>query len=179
MKPREPGASRSLWAIAAATVIGAVTLVVRSSHVAPLRALLGARYDGASARGRATVPASADAQEAGHETSDMRGGLMAKLFLLLGSVAFCMVFAMIGLRYWISQVQRDTLPAFTSMQTASIVPPKPNLQRDPVADLAALRARTEERLKGYGYRDGDHARAHIPLDRAMALTVGQPLAPPP
>ncbi len=177
MESREP--RRAWWAAAFAAVVGGAMLVVRSTHVAPLRTLIGARYDGASARGRATTPADSEARVAGHETSDLRGDTMARLLLLLGSVAFCMVFAMIGLRYWISQVQRDSLPPFTPIQTTVIVPPKPNLQRDPVAELAALRAGSARLLEGYGYRGDDHARAHIPIDRAMALTVGQPLAPPP
>ena len=182
MKPRESrdaGMSRGVWLAAGAAVLGAATLLFRRSHFAQIRALLGARYDEASARGRPGVPASPAARTAGHETRDMRGGLMAKLFLLLGSVAFCMVFAMIGLRYWISQVQRDSLPQLTPIQTTLIVPPKPNLQVDPVAELAALRARSAKLLDTYAYVDDGRSHARIPIDRAMALTVGQPLAPPP
>lgn len=179
-EPRPDGVSRTtFWAAGAAAVVGAATLLARRLHVAPVRAAVGARYDGASARGRAKEPASATAREAGHETSDMRGGLMAKLFLLLGSVAFCTVFAMIGLHFWLSQVQRNNEPSLTRVQTTAIVPPKPNLQRAPVAELNALRSRSTQQLDGYGYRENDPARAHIPIDRAMALSVGQPLAPPP
>ena len=182
MKPREsrdPGTGRAIWFAAGAAVLGAATLLFRRSHFAQIRALFGARYDEASGRGRPGVPASPAARGAGHETRDMRGGLMAKLFLLLGSVAFCMVFAMIGLRYWISQVQRDSLPQFTAIQTTLIVPPKPNLQVDPVAELAALRARSAKLLDTYAYVGDDRSHARIPIERAMALTVGQPLAPPP
>lgn len=182
MKSREPRAasgSRGVWFAGAAAALGAATLWFRRGHFAQIRALAGARYDEASARGRPGDPASPTAREAGHETRDMRGGLMAKLFLLLGSVAFCMVFAMVGLRYWVSQVQRDNLPALTEVQTAVIVPPKPNLQRDPVAELAALRARADAMLDGYAYVGDGRTRARIPIERAMALTVGQPLAPPP
>lgn len=178
MKSRE-GVSRGIWAAGVAAVLGAVTLLVRRSHFAQVRALVGARYDEASARGRPGTPASPVARTAGHETRDMRGGVMAKLFLLLGSVAFCMVFAMVGLRYWVSQVQRDSLPRLTRVQTTLIAPPGPNLQHDPVAELGALRARAAKLLEGYASLGDDRSRARIPLDRAMALTVGQPLAPPP
>lgn len=176
---REDGTGRAVWVAGIAAVLGAATMWIRRSHFAQMRALVGARYDEASGRGRPGVPASPVARTAGHETRDMRGGLMAKLVLLLGSVAFCLVFAMVGLRYWISQVQRDDLPPLTQVQTTVIVPPKPNLQRDPVAELAALRARSAKLLDSYAYLGEDHFRARIPIDRAMALTIGQALAPPP
>ena len=167
------------WLAAGAALLGAATLFVRRSHFAQLRTLAGARYDEASGRGRAGVPASPVAQEAGHEMRDMRGGLMGKLFLLLGSVAFCMVFAMIGLRVWVTNVQRASLPPLSREQTAIITPPGPHLQRDPLAEIAGLNRRQQARLNGYGYLDAGHTHARIPIDRAMALTIGQPLAPPP
>ena len=181
MKPREPreGAGRAVWLASAAALIGAATIWIRRSHFAQIRALVGFRYDQASARGRPGTPASPASRTAGHETRDMRGGLMAKLFLLLGSVAVCMVFAMVGLRYWVSQVQRDNLPPLTRMQTTVVKPPPPTLQRDPVAELAALHDREDKLLGGYASLGESHTRARIPIDRAMALTIGQPLAPPP
>lgn len=183
MSRREPGdrspARTATWLAAGVALIGAATMVARRSHIAPLRALVGARYDEESGRGRRGTPASPVARDAGHETLDMRGGLMAKLVLLLGSVALCMIFAMIGLRLWVTSVQRSNQPPLTSQQTAIITPPGPNLQNDPLGDIARLRRAEDTQLAGTAYLDENRTHARIPLDRAMALTVGQPLAPPP
>ncbi len=174
-----PSTRTATWVAAGAAVIGAATLLVRRNQDAQSRAPAGSRYDEASGRGRPATPASPVARESGHETLDMRGGLMAKLFLLLGSVAVCMVFAMVGLRIWVSAAQRGSEPPLTREQTAIITPPEPHLQRDPLGDIARL-SRTEDRLLGStAYVDAAHTHARIPIDRAMALTVGQPLAPPP
>ena len=177
---REPkGTPRAAWFAAGAAVVGAATLLFRRSHVARLRAAVGARYDEESGRGRPATPPSPRAQKAGHETRDLRGGTLGKLLLLLGSVAFCMVFAMVGLRIWITQAQLHDQPAATTVQRTIIPPPDPQLQPDPVRELAILRTRADALLAGFGHVGDDRTRARIPLDRAMALTVGQPLAPPP
>lgn len=179
-EPRDRSTARTAtWVAAGAAVIGAATLLVRRSHVAQIRALTGARYDEATGRGRPGTPASPVARDSGHETLDMRGGLMAKLILLLGSVAVCMVFAMVGLRIWVSSVQRDSQPPLTREQTAIITPPEPHLQRDPLGDIARLRQNDDTLLGSTAYLDEGRTHARIPIDRAMALTVGQPLAPPP
>lgn len=44
----------------------------------------------------------------------------------------------------------------------------PPLQADPRADLDALRARWDRRLKGYGWVDREAGIVHIPIERAMA-----------
>ena len=164
---------------ASAAILGAATLLFRRNHVARLRAVVGARYDEESGRGRQATPASPAARTAGHEVRDLRGGTLAKLVLLLGSVAFCMIFAMVGLRVWVTTVQRDNQPALTQAQRTIITPPDPQLQRDPVRELANLRARADSLLDGYALLGSDKTRARIPIDRAMSLMVGQPLAPPP
>lgn len=173
---RTPKARIATWL--AAAVLGAATLFIRRRHFAQIRTLAGARHDQASGRGRPGTPASPAARESGHETRDMRGGLMAKLALLLGSVAFCMVFAMVGLRIWVTAAQRDAQPPLTREQTALITPPGPHLQRDALAEIAALHRREDELLGGYAYLDAGRTRARIPLDRAIALSVGQSLGPP-
>ena len=183
MSRREPrdrltARTTATWLAAGAAVIGAATLFVRRNHPGRIRALTDAGYDVASGRGRPGTPASPVARDSGHETLDMRGGLMAKLILLLGSVAVCMVLAMIGLRIWVSTIQRDSQPPLTREQTAIITPPEPHLQRDPLGDIARLLQSEEKLLGGTAYLDESRTRARIPIDRAMALTVGQPLAPP-
>ena len=173
-------ARRTAWmAAAGATILGAATMLVRRTHTTQARALLGARYDEESGRGRAATPASPKARKAGHETRDLKGNVLAKLLLLLGSVAACMVFAMIGLRIWVTHNERAAEPAFTRLQTAIITPPEPHLQRDPLREIANLHARENGLLDNYAYVEATRTRARIPIDRAMALTIGRPLAPPP
>ena len=177
---REPlKGRRAAWAVAGVAVLGAATMMVRRLHVAPARAVVGARYDEESARGRSIAPPSAKSRQAGHETRDMRGATMGKLVLLLGSVVACMVFAMIGLRIWVTHAQHAAEPSFTRLQTVVVTPPEPHLQRDPLREIANLHAREDQLLGDTAYLEGNHARARIPIDRAMALTIGQPLAPPP
>ena len=178
MKERGPGFV-AMGIAAGVAVLGAATMIARRLHVAPGRAVVGARYDEESARGRALAPPSAKARQAGHETRDMRGATMGKLVLLLGSVVTCMVFAMIGLRVWVTHTQRAAEPSFTRLQTVVVTPPEPHLQRDPLREIANLHAREDQLLGDTAYLEGSHARARIPIDRAMALTIGQPLAPPP
>lgn len=181
-EPRETGnpVRRTAWiAAAGAAMIGAVTMLVRRNHMTQVRALLGARYDEESGRGRAATPASPRARKAGHETRDLKGGVLGKLVLLLGSVAACMVLAMIGLRIWVTHSERAADPAFTRLQTAIVTPPEPHLQRDPLREIANLHARENGLLDTYAYLQPNRTRARIPIDRAIALTIGQPLAPPP
>ncbi len=176
--PARP-ATRAPWVAAGAALLGAATLLLRRTHHARSRAAVGARYDEESGRGRAGSPPSPDARTAGHETDDLAGGTLGKLLLLLGSAAALMVCAMIGLRLWITQAQRSAEPSFTAIETATITPPKPNLQAAPLREIGALHERENQLLEGFAYLDDARTRARIPLDRALALTVGQPVAPPP
>ncbi len=179
-EPRTRSTARTAtWFATGVAALGAAALLVRRLNLAPLRALVGVRYDEASGRGRPATPPSGVARGAGHETLDMRGGLMAKLVLLLGSVAVCMICAMVGLRLWVTSIQQSNRPALTSEQTALITPPEPHLQRDPLGDIAQQRRGEDDLLDAYAYLDAGHTHARIPIGRAMALTAGQPLAPPP
>lgn len=54
--------------------------------------------------------------------------------------------------------------------------PGPRLQLAPAADLAALRARQEARLDGYGWVDRDHNIVHIPIGEAMRRLAAQGIA---
>jgi hypothetical protein len=50
-------------------------------------------------------------------------------------------------------------------------PPPPRLQIDPAADLAALRQAETARLSGYGWVERTQGTVHIPVGRALALTL--------
>jgi hypothetical protein len=54
--------------------------------------------------------------------------------------------------------------------------PAPRLQIDPKSDLAALRQAEAKRLSSYGWADPDRKTIHIPLERALTLTLERGLA---
>jgi hypothetical protein len=47
----------------------------------------------------------------------------------------------------------------------------PRLQTDPARDVTELRRAEVQQLSSYGWADRDRERVHIPIDRAMDLTV--------
>ncbi len=111
----------------------------------------------------------------GHETEDVdvrntvivMGGLALTALAVIGGMALFMT--------TFAARQRAALPALTPQQTRALVPPPPNLQANPYADLDRDRAANRAALAGYGYIDPERTRARIPLDRAMQLTVGRSL----
>lgn len=189
MAPPDIKRSRRLWPLLAraAVVAGGVSLLLRRvlqpspapSVPAEARETNRAAPAGAaqheSGRGRPAAPPGADARGKGHETEDMSGGLMAGLALLLGTVACVVVFGMVEVRTWIRSSYVSGQPALTALQTAPITPPGPHLQADPVKDIDQLRAKEDSLLHGYAWVDPARTRARIPIDRAMALTVGRSL----
>jgi hypothetical protein len=53
------------------------------------------------------------------------------------------------------------------MPTPFPVDPHPQLQADPVADMAGFRAAQMQRLNGFGWVDHAHGIAHVPIAQAM------------
>ncbi|GJD33954.1 hypothetical protein [Methylobacterium aerolatum] len=111
----------------------------------------------------------------GHETRDVNVRntilVMAGLALAAAAVIGGMAFTMRA----VAARQRADLPALTPQQTQTLVPPPPNLQANPYADLDKARAASRARLDGYAYLDPARSRARIPLDRAMQLAIGRSL----
>lgn len=196
--PDTKRASRALlpWLAKAALAVSGVSLALRLSRPAPAPPGPGADddakggaakggdaagsdqaayHDANSGHGRPATPASPQARDEGHETEDMSGGLMGKLALMLGTVACVVVFAMVGLRFWVLSDYRSDQPALTALQVAPTVPPGPHLQADPVKDIAQLHAEEDALLQNYAWVDKSRTRARIPINRAMALVVGRSL----
>ena len=127
------------------------------------------------ARGKPGTPASVAALEAGYEPKDISArdvsiilAVMAATTVLVVGIVFTMV--------WRFNVHRnEVISVLTPEQTAKIMPPAPHLQQDPFADLAQVQAREARLLTSYGWITSDHSLARIPLDRAMALSVGKSL----
>jgi hypothetical protein len=127
-----------------------------------------------SGRGLPGTPPSARAVELGYETEDMSGRDMALVGLGLAVSAAVAVGLMVLLLAFFHAADRDH-PPYTAMQLQHIETPLPHLQTDPIGDLQRERAREDKLLSGYAWVDRAHTRAHIPIARAMALTVGQSL----
>ena len=118
-----------------------------------------------------------DPNDPGHETRDVDVRNTALVMAGMALTALTVIGTMIWLMHTVTASQRRTLPALTPQQTARLVPPPPNLQANPYADIDRERAATEARIAGYAYRDEAHSRARIPIGRAMDLIVGRSLEP--
>lgn len=137
------------------------------------------RFDKASGRGEASTPASDAAVEQGHETRDMSARLMMWLTIGLGGSIAAMIGLMLLLVGGFREERHDHPARLTAEQTVQLHPPRPNLQADPVNDLAQLHAAENKLLDGYAWVGGGHGRARIPIRRAMTLMVGRTLDPMP
>jgi hypothetical protein len=126
-------------------------------------------------RGEPSTPPSTSALAEGFETEDMSARDMSWLVAGLGTSAAIAVGLMLLMLLYFQNLNRAEAPRLTPEQQVQITPPLPNLQADPVAELAQQRAREEALLHGYAWANPDHTKARIPIDRAMALTVGQSL----
>ncbi len=175
---RGPTLVAARWIARAVMLFGGVAIGVRFG--VPLRAsAAGAAPEDDTTerlgRGDPSVQASAQARSAGHETEDMHAGIMIRLVFGLGVVAAVMVFVMVGVQAWLVGMQHRTAPRLTAEQQVHIKPPAPNLQANPPHDIAQLNAAEDQLLGQYAWVDSTHTRARIPIDRAMALTVGHSL----
>ena len=101
------------------------------------------------------------------------------LWLVAAGLVAAVALIFLGLRAWM----RVHAPAESPHVAA--VPrefPAPQLQPDPTADLAKLRAAEQASLESYGWVDRERGVVRVPLDRAMDLTLQRGLpareAPP-
>lgn len=79
-----------------------------------------------------------------------------------------------------SLVKRDPAPPKLSEAREARLPPGPNLQPNPIADLAAFRAAEEVELSKWAWVDREKGVARVPVERALEIVVSRGLpAPPP
>ncbi|MDQ2804371.1 MAG: hypothetical protein M3Y41_17445 [Pseudomonadota bacterium] len=163
-----PGARVVTWLVLAGTLLGTSLLTFRRKP-AP------SPYGEATGRGTPSTPPSARAETLGFEPHDAsaRDVTLSLFVLAVGAAAAVgLMFLMLG----IFHAERvANAPRLTPEQAANIEPPAPHLQAHPHADLRSLRAREEGLLNAYAWLGADHARARIPIGRAMGLTVGRSL----
>ncbi len=128
-----------------------------------------------SARGAHGTEPSTAALECGHETTDIN--VRTTVYILAGMAAVtALVIGVVFVMVWRSDASRHAAwSGLTNEQTAVSVPPTPRLQSHPFIDLAQQKARQQRLLHSYGWINADHTTARIPIDRAMALSVGKAL----
>ncbi|MBN8901400.1 MAG: hypothetical protein J0H57_10240 [Rhodospirillales bacterium] len=141
--------------------------------------LLWRRREIVSGRGIPSTPPSHDSLESGYEVKDISVRGVSYVLVAIGAavaVSLGVVFLFVG-RF--EAARSASFQGLTAEQTAVAVTPAPHLQFHPHDDLAEVRLREQRLLQGYGWADRDHTRAHIPIERAMALMVGRSLDPVP
>lgn len=128
-----------------------------------------------SGRGSHAAAPSSEAVADGYETDQANAGVLTQVIAGWGVLVVGLIFGMVFLQRYLEARQIAAEPGFTAQETASITPPKPNLQANPLGEIAALRAREIALLSNYAWADPDHAHARIPIGRAIELTVGKTL----
>ncbi len=165
------------WAARAALVVGSVAMAVRVTM--PRLQQQAARGEDVppaddTGRGHPTTPASQQSLRTGHETEDMNAPTMWRVMATLAGAAAISVCLMLAFQsVVIPSRQHHQALVLTSEETSHPAPPPPNLQADPVSEIARLHMSEDQLLDRYARIDATHAR--IPIDRAMTLIVGHPL----
>lgn len=156
-------ARRWLLMLGAAGFAAGATVVARSSS--PAR----------QARGHHSTPPSAQAQHAGHETEDIDPGAAVAIFALM-AFSTVLVIGIVWVTIWrFDTARRESFSHITRLQSHHVEPPLPHLEVNPLAALARNVTAQKHLLETYGWANGDHTLARIPINRAMALTVGKSL----
>ena len=107
-----------------------------------------------------------------HEERDVnvRAILMFGLFLLVSAIIIHI--ALWGFFRFLEnqRAKQDPRPSPVAGQRPTKFP-QPQLQPNPVEDVARMRAREAEQLHKYGWVNKQAGVAHIPIERAMELVV--------
>jgi len=115
----------------------------------------------------------APGHEPRYETRDASlPGVIGTTFAFLGVMVVGLAFAWGVYEIFRTQTASPEAPAVTFVVPDSATfPPAPNLEPDPAANLAALRAREDAVLTTYGWADSARGIARVPVARAMELDL--------
>ncbi len=127
-----------------------------------------------SGRGTPSHAPSAASLMHGYETDDTNIRKLA--MIMIGSIGIMIAGVATVFFMYTSFAKHDQAASglLTRQQSAIIIPPEPHLQADPYRDIGAALMAQRQELTSYGWFDADHKRAHIPIDRGIALMIGQP-----
>ena len=101
----------------------------------------------------------------GHEESTVNAWAVGKFAIALTLITIASLGLLMGLFYYFLSLEGGSSKMEVKM------PPAPQLQRTPVADLRAVRAGEDQALNSYGWVDQGKNIVHIPIDRAIDLLV--------
>lgn len=108
------------------------------------------------------------ARERGYQSNDLN----ARRLLLIAAVLIVSLGIVALAAHWLTNWYAATSHGATrGTQAVSVPAPEPHLQTQPQTDLLKHRAAKRALLNGYGWIDRKKGVVHIPIDRAMALTV--------
>ncbi len=93
-------------------------------------------------------------------------GIGLAALVILGLLASWFVFS------YDVRVQKLGPPA-SPFENARTLPPSPRLQVHPAEDLKVYRAEEDTKLNTYGWVDKSAGIVHIPIERAMELSLGR------
>jgi hypothetical protein len=124
------------------------------------------------------------APESGGEPVDSELDFRGILVFVGGLVAVTLV--VMGLMWGIavlfkgSLARKDPAPPALAEAREARVPPGPNLQPNPAAELAAFRAAEEAELASWAWVDKEKSVARVPVERALEIVAarGLPARPP-
>ncbi len=157
-------------------LIGAVAALGGARLFAPRPRAKDDPFDERSGRGAPAMAPSRAAVSAGHEPVDADSRGIFRAMAIYGSVAVGSIALMATLLHTLHHADSAREAGLTPTQRVQTTPPEPNLQADPVGDIARLRTHEYQLLHSLARLDPNTAR--IPIDRAMALLAGQQLDRP-
>ncbi|MBZ5537900.1 MAG: hypothetical protein LAO31_18245 [Acidobacteriia bacterium] len=107
----------------------------------------------------------------GHEITDAHAPSIVKFAIGLALVILLSLYAMARLADYFGEHQVQLGPQPSPLVRTRQVPPLPQLQVSPGADLNEFRAVEDSRLDSYGWVDRQTGIIRIPIDRAMDLVA--------
>lgn len=158
----------------AGAIGGVSALVMGKAARRRLQATGNDPFNEETGRGEPATPPAPETLAKGFETEDMSAATMGMLTVGLG-VAIAVAIWLMVMMLQSFKADRAEAPPLTAQQTASLEPPSPRLQNNPLGDIAALRLHELMLLNNYGWVDANHQRARIPIGIAIGRTVGQTL----
>ena len=162
-----PGKARRPGVLAfAATLAGASMLLFGRRD---------ARHSPAAGRGSRSGTVNPDSLQDGYEVLDANPVSIIKWAGLLLGFALTMITLMILMVNFLDATTVRDERRLTPEQTAAIAVPLPHLQAPPYLDLQAERAHEDGLISGYAWIGARHAKARIPIGRAMTLSIGRSL----